>query len=110
MALRWDFKTDKLGWIDTKDKESSMIVRIYDGNALMIANYESDKHYYLHSFFADEEHAKNCLQGDDPIYPMNYVFHLYRQKKANKLARILTKYQYSIIWEDMPNYEEEMRP
>lgn len=103
MALRWDFKTDKLGWIDIPESETETkaTVNLYDGNALMIAVYETEKHYYMHSFFADEEHAKNCLK-DDPIYPKNYIFHLYRRRRCKKLARILTQYQYSIIWEDEP--------
>lgn len=108
MALRWDFKEDLIGWYeDTETKESAQTfvhgVRLYDGNALMIAVWESENNYFMHSFFTDEEHAKNCLK-DDPIYPKDAVFHLYRGKRsAKKLANILTKYQISVIWEDKNN-------
>lgn len=110
MALRWDFKQDKIGWYEDDQvkqttEESGKVVRLYDGNALMIACWENDtsNKYWMHFFFADEEHAKNCLK-EDPICPKDAVFHLYRNKaSAKKLARILTRYQVSVVWEDEEN-------
>lgn len=106
MALHWDFKKDKIGWyVDDHVKKMTEnhgnVVRLYDGNALMIATWENDEsnNYWMHSFFCDEEHAKNCLE--DSLYPKEAIFHLYRSKpSAKKLARILTRYQISVIWED----------
>lgn len=113
MALRWDFKTDKLGWYEdrqTKELEANnQFVRLYDGNALMIACWENDNNdnYWMHSFFADEKHAKNCLK-EEPIYPKEAIFHLYRNKPScKKLARILTRYQISVVWEDEPDVQRE---
>ena len=105
MALRWDFKEDLLGWIESQDikeqRESnrSNHVRVYDGNALMIACWENDEsnQYWLYGFFADEEHAKNCVS--DGMYKQ-HVFHLYRKKKSNRLAKCLTKLQITVVWED----------
>lgn len=103
MALRWDFKKDLIGWYeDSQTKESKSVVRLYDGNALMIAVWENDEsdNYWLHSFFFDEEHAKNCLDGDC-IYPKEAVFHLFRGKKSCKiLARLFARFEVSVIWED----------
>ena len=108
MSLNWNFKTDKLGWLNSPDiteerqENRNLHVRIYDGNALMIACWEDDEtnKYWMYSFFADEQHAKNCIENG---MFKQAVFHLYRKKKCNKLARTLTKLQISVVWEDEPN-------
>lgn len=70
MALYWEWK-DKCGeatFINREGKEYT--VNLYKGNAFLIfinEYKETDKDgevhnmYSLHSFFADEVHAKNCL-------------------------------------------------
>lgn len=62
MALRWDFKKDRIG---TAIIEDGTELRLYNGNAFIIALYEWEKEgkelYQLMWFFADEEHAKNCM-------------------------------------------------
>lgn len=58
MAIRWDFKKDRIGTaITTEDTE----LTLYTGNAFIIALTETETTYNLQWFFADEQHAKNCL-------------------------------------------------
>ena len=76
MALRWDFN-HKGGTIK---QERGGIHNWYEGNGLMIALNEwkegESELYSMYFFFADKDHAKNCLglsKGhsnifeDDPI-------------------------------------------
>ena len=68
MALIWDWN-EPVGLakfkIKTEEGEGEKIVRLYQGNAylIMIEEYEENGKdlYTLAGFFADKEHAKNCL-------------------------------------------------
>lgn len=62
MALRWDFKTDFIG---TATDGRDYTFNLYDGNALVIMVYETEKQYNLMWFAADEEHLKNMLADED---------------------------------------------
>lgn len=63
-------------------------VNLYEGNALMIMIEEGSEKYQVWSFFADKEHAKNCLglnKGHENIYadcPWKKLT-LYRSKSRN---------------------------
>lgn len=51
-----------------------------------------------------KEHGERCLK--DGIY-QDHVFHLYKHKSNVKLAQLLAKYMVTVIWEDMPNEQNE---
>lgn len=63
--LNWDFKRDRIGtWKETHG-ERTYTYNLYSGNALliMVAEWEEEgKGYYqVANFFADKDHAQNCL-------------------------------------------------
>ena len=64
MALRWQWD-NKCGEAVFTDGEKETTVNIYEGHAFMIFLKEwkegEDNMYSMYSFFADEDHAKNCL-------------------------------------------------
>lgn len=64
MALQWNFKTDKIGYIQQK-YDSDVEYNIYSGNALAIMVAELDSQYWLKWFFVDEKHMKNCFYNDN---------------------------------------------
>lgn len=75
MSLNWNFKEDFYGVMITryqfKDETIVNQYNLYDGNALMIACFETNNTYQLYNFFADKNHMKNCLgltKGYDNIY------------------------------------------
>jgi len=69
--LRWDF-TKRIGYCDVEDlKGKKSRFNLYEGNAFMIMLWENDEKYELITFWADEQHAKNCLglsKGYDNVY------------------------------------------
>lgn len=97
MSLQWDFK-NKIGYVNTEENT------LYHGNALMIMLFETEKEYQLQAFFCDKEHAKRCLK--DNMFEDGYTFHLYKDSKDKRtiqLAKLLTEYKISVIWEDRKN-------
>lgn len=119
MALRWDFNEDKMGYALYKDGTRRPM---YNGNAFVIVNNEwedGDKRYYsLHTFFADEKHAKRCLgldkayakenpnqkpffidtviwrgnpDGEDLEIPLEKIVLYSKARNAKKLAELLIK-------------------
>lgn len=72
MALQWKWKEDRIGSMWKRGTNGKLFeTELYDGNAMMIEIFRIGDEYYLHSFFCDKEHAKNCLgltKGHDNIY------------------------------------------
>lgn len=102
MALRWDFEKDYYGFMEVKAREDSkpFKVRLYDGNALMIACSEEDenKTYTVWCFFLDEAHAKNCLglsKGYENILDYEISLTLNNSKNAKKIAQLFAKAKFS---------------
>ena len=76
MALRWDWKA-KAGEVEFSDGEKN---NWYEGNGLIIALNEwkeNDEDYWSMAwFFADKDHAKNCLglsKGHENIFSDNPI-------------------------------------
>lgn len=65
MSLNWNFKKDFYGVMitryQTKDETIVNQYNLYDGNALMIACFETNKKYQVRDFFTNKDHMKNCL-------------------------------------------------
>lgn len=64
MALRWDWKKDKVGTWKQKDKEGNeYCYNLYSGNALLIMIWENNDNntYQVCDFFLDKNHLKNCF-------------------------------------------------
>ncbi len=108
MALQWDWneKCGEATLIETQKDgtEQEYKINLYKGNAFMIAIFEyvgedGTEKYQLWSFWADKEHAKNCLglnkkQGyDSNMYDTPY----------SRLTRIrLNKDKYPYVKELVP--------
>lgn len=87
MALTWDYDK-KIGECVVYDGRTDLeyILDLYEGNAFLIALYEyhdteedKDK-VQLQWFFADEQHAKNCLgitKGHSSIFDDGYLVSLH---------------------------------
>ena len=109
MALYWEWK-DKCGEAIFESTEGQVYtMSLYKGNAFLIfINEYKEKDskgvehnmYNLHSFFADEAHAKNCLgltKGHDNIFVDGFTtLTKIRINKAkypytNKLVSMLVK-------------------
>ena len=58
--LNWDF-TKRIGYVDVERGSQKERWNIYQGNAFAIMCWENDTQYQLMTFWADEQHAKNCL-------------------------------------------------
>ena len=63
--LRWNFD-DKIGEAVIRQGDKEYTMNLYDGNAFLIfvdeyKDIEGKEMYSVWLFFADEEHAKNCL-------------------------------------------------
>lgn len=103
MALYWDWK-EKVGEAVIQQGENVFKVNLYEGNAFLIFIYEwhddgegIDK-YQLWSFFADEQHAKNCF-GLNKKNNYGGIF-----DDDNKLVKVRinkTKYRYTKKLVDM---------
>ena len=68
--LKWDF-TKRIGYCEFKYNGERQHWGIYQGNAFAIMCWENDTQYQVMTFWADEQHAKNCLglaKGYDNIY------------------------------------------
>ena len=99
MALYWDFK-EKVGEVTVIEPRTNeeYTVNLFQGNAFLIFvnQYKADGKdmYSLYSFFADEDHAKNCLglkKGFDNIFLDNDGQSVIRKFRINK-----SKYRYSL--------------
>lgn len=77
MSLNWRWE-NKCGEIILEQKTASgdwkqFPLALYQGNAflIMLSENDEDDTYQMYSFFADKEHAKNCLglkKGTDNIF------------------------------------------
>lgn len=85
MALIWDWDK-KIGEIEVYDARANKdyILNLYEGNAMLIALYEriegGMREYALHWYFADKEHARNCLglnKGHVSIFDDGYLIALH---------------------------------
>lgn len=93
MALRWDFKAPG----GTVTLQNGDVINWYQGNCMMIALDEfkaddGEEHYSLAWFFADSEHAKNCLgltKDHENIF------------KDNPFVEITVNRQYCYEWDRM---------
>lgn len=93
MSLNWSFK-EKVGEAVIRQGEKKYRLNLYQGNAFLIflSEWEEDGvgKYQLWSFFADKEHAKNCLglkKGHDSIFD-----------EGNELIKVrLNKKKYSYV-------------
>lgn len=89
MAIRWDFKTDRMGTAITNDGTE---LTLYNGNAFIIALYETETSYQLAWFFADEQHAKNCLgltKGYDGCWNDFNIKKLHLDVKFKETAKLI---------------------
>lgn len=110
MALNWHWKEDHIGKVYHKslDTGKEWVNDLYTGNALMIEIWQDDKQYCLHSFFCDEEHAKNCLglnKGHENIFNEGWEEIRYelwehpdkwQMHKVDKLVKLLTKARMNV--------------
>lgn len=94
MSLNWNFKNDFYGIMITryqfKDETIVNQFNLYDGNALMIACFETENTYQVSNFFADKDHMKNCLgltKGYDNMYE-NYEIQLILKPKSKSAKTI----------------------
>ena len=64
MSLNWNWN-EKVGYAIVESQGKTFELSLYKGNAylIFIDEYEEngDKYYSLYSFFADKQHALNCL-------------------------------------------------
>lgn len=64
MALEWRWE-NKVGTITIFNYDREVEFSLYQGNAFLIMIYEYQEDgkdmYRMHNFFADKQHAKNCL-------------------------------------------------
>lgn len=80
MSVNWNW-SDKCGefvleqTIDAKDTKKDFTISIYNGNCMAVFLHEfvedGNEKYTFFGFFADKDHAKNCLglsKGSDNIY------------------------------------------
>lgn len=70
MSLNWQWKEDYMGHAVM---ENGNTVNLYNGNALVIALYETEETYSLAWFAGDKEHMKNML-GLNKKYSTENVF------------------------------------
>lgn len=123
MALNWDWK-DRIGYLvlDIPEKDNrweNVKVNLYGGNALMIGINEWKEDgkdmYSLFTFFADEQHAKNCLGlAKNEEYIMHGILevHLWtdmKDKRINKLVKLWTEaiQKYKLDVKVVLEYHEE---
>lgn len=104
MAIQWHWD-EKIGTMDMFNYDEVKTYSLYQGNAFLVIIYEftdddgKDK-YQIKGFFADKEHAKNCLglnksQGfDENMY--NDEYQQIRKIRINK-----AKYKYTKDLVDM---------
>lgn len=110
MALHWQWK-DKCGEAIVHQtnpqtgEERDLTVSLYEGNAFLIFvnqfKEEGKDMYSLFAFFADEEHAKNCLgltKGNNNMflddgfqYLKKIRFDKSHHSKPQKLLNLFTK-------------------
>ncbi len=69
MSLNWNWK-DKIGTMTVVqshpgEEDQTVEISLYQGNAFLIMIHEYQENgqemYSMYSFFADKQHAKNCL-------------------------------------------------
>ena len=120
MALNWQWKEDHIGRLHHKNNRGEYTTDLYTGNCLMIEIWRGEKEYCLHSFFADEEHAKNCLglnKGHENIYLDETVEKIewelwevddkYQMQKVDKLIKLLTKARMEVHFVPLRNRVSE---
>jgi len=114
--LCWSFK-DKIGEATILQGEDEQKLSLYQGNAFLIFLKEfkdeegNDKHS-LWTFFADEQHAKNCLglskEGYESIFDsqnmltkisINKAKYSYTKKLVDLLVRAFDEIQINIYSE-----------
>ena len=110
MALNWQWNEDHIGKVyHNHNLRGTYTNDLYTGNCLMIEIHRNDNEYYLHSFFADEEHGKNCLglnKGHENIYTAGtddeMVWEIWEMKdkwqmqKVDKLLKLLIKARMNV--------------
>lgn len=104
MALNWKW-SEKAGEMIFREADGEELkISLYQGNALLIMLYEyedetGNEMYNMWSFWADEQHAKNCLglsKGTDNIYLPGQIVSVtfYRSaitiKDIAKLEKLIT--------------------
>lgn len=94
MALNWKWD-QKVGTMEIKQGDRTFEMSLYQGNAFLIIlhEYEEDgkQMYSLFSFFADKQHAKNCLglsKGHENIFDRG---NLITKVRLNKTKYVYTK-------------------
>lgn len=101
MAVTWDWNKE-IGTVDIVNYGEVVRYHLYQGNCFLIMLYEftgddgKDK-YTMHSFFADKEHAKNCLgitKGYDNMFNTEY-------ERIEKIRINKGKYRYTKDLVDM---------
>ena len=106
MSLNWNWN-GKIGEVTIKEHYAgeTFKVNLYEGNAFLIFIYEftedGKEKYNVWSFWADREHAKNCLgisKDCDNIYVCDdksifgdWVFYKDKSKNYTKIIELLCK-------------------
>jgi len=89
MAIQWQWK-EKVGTAEIFNYDKVYTYQLYRGNAFLIFLYEYEEDgkemYNMHSFFADETHAKRML-GIDKNYKETYGNNSYDYDK-HRLQKI----------------------
>lgn len=67
MSIRWEWE-NKIGELDIQQGENKFTMSLYQGNALLIILYETEKDYQMHQFFADKHHFNNCKNDKEFDY------------------------------------------
>lgn len=95
--IQWDF-TKRIGQAIITDKLGRKHeYNIYQGNAYMIMLWENEEKYELVTFWADEQHAKNCLglsnKYKESIYTWEDIYFYLdgNYEHSYKLAQLLRK-------------------
>lgn len=98
--LNW-YWSEHLGTARRTDREGRpYYTDLYKGNALLIEIYTNPETdcYSLHSFWCDEQHAKNCLkdqlkiwEGARVILVESQLMESYSKAQARKLVEYLLK-------------------
>ena len=128
MSLRWNFD-EKVGEAVVRQGEHEFTLNLYEGNAFLIflseyKDEEGQNMYSLWSFFADEQHAKNCFglsKGYESIFDdcnklvkvrINKKRYRYTKKLVDMLAKAFDEIDieiYSEDWEEKRNAEKERK-
>ena len=98
--LIWSFDK-KIGTVDIFNYDEVRTYQLYQGNAFLIILWEytdddGKEKYSVHGFFADKDHAKNCL-GLSKDYTENTYNTNYEQIRKIRINKAKYKYTKELV-------------